>query len=360
MRSRLLNDPAWFGATMGFGAMSAVAALNPGGLAALETPSRVLAIILLVCSVVGFVLLLARDIGVREIGRKTLADLRAPLSGPAYATIPGTINVIGIVLIALFPRYVDTAAGWIVILVIATIGTGFGLFLTVIFFVAAFEQIDFEAEDISGIWFIPETAVLLGSVLFAELAMEGPYGSARTFTIIALALMGAGALLFAFTAALFINRLVLHSQVRRTGSAAMWIMLSPMSVTALALHTVTHASVNLAGDWEADVQASSDLLASMLWGFCLWWIAAAAMITRHAGGNAYRFQPSSWAYVFPPAAMTLVTIVLGRYWDSAFMEVLSVLFSVILLLVTLGVGVGAVRAIRAEYRRSGPKTHAAG
>lgn len=350
MARRLLNDPAWFGATMGFGAMAAVAALNPGGLPALAAPSRILAVVLLVCSVVGFALLLARDIGVKEIGRKTLTDLRAPLSGPAYATIPGTINIIGITLLALFPQYVDSVVGWTVILVLAAIGTVFGLLLTVLFFVAAFEQIDFQAEDISGIWFIPETAILLGAVLFAELAIEGPPETARTFTIIALALMGAGSILFAFTAALFINRLVLHSQVRRTGSAAMWIMLSPMSVTALALHTVTRAGVNLAGDWEADVQASSDLLASMLWGFCLWWIAAAAMITRHAGRSAYRFRPASWAYVFPPAAMTLVTIVLGRYWNSAFMEFLAVVFSIVLVLVTAGVSIGAVRAIAAQYR----------
>ena len=40
--------------------------------------------------------------------------------------------------------------------------------------VGAFEHEQFQAEDITGIWFIPETVVLLGSLLFAELAPTGP------------------------------------------------------------------------------------------------------------------------------------------------------------------------------------------
>lgn len=351
MSVRLLDDPAWFGAVMGTGAMGAVAARNPGGIDALATPGKILGLILLGMAIATFVLLMARDVGLHRIGKSTIADIKAPISGPAYATIPGGISVIAVAIIAIFPDYTDTPIGWIVLACLTAFATAFGLWLTVIFFVATFEQNNFDAEDISGIWFIPETVVLLGALLTAHLAITGPDAAGRTLTIVAIALLGGGAILFAITAALFVNRLVLHAQVRRTGAPAMWIMLSPLSVTALAMHKVAGAGWNLAGDWEPAVQASADLLAAMMWGFALWWIAAAAIVTSHAGRGAFRFSPSAWSYVFPPAAMTLATLTLGRKWDSGFMEVMSVVFALVLLTITTAVVSGSIRAIRLDRKQ---------
>lgn len=130
-----------------------------------------------------------------------------------------------------------------------------------------------------------------------------------------------------------------------------WIMMSPLSVTALAMHKVAGAGWNLTGDWEPAVQASADLLAAMLWGFALWWIAAAAIVTSHAGRGAFRFSPSSWSYVFPPAAMTLATLTLGRHWNSGFMEIMAVAFALLLLAITAAVVAGSIRAIRQDRKQ---------
>ena len=77
-------------------------------------------------------------------------------------------------MIRVWPATVSSTAGWWLLATLAGIGTVLGLWLTVVFFVGAFEHEQFQAEDISGIWFIPETVVLLGSFLFAELAVTGP------------------------------------------------------------------------------------------------------------------------------------------------------------------------------------------
>lgn len=350
MSSRTLDDPAWFGAVMGVAAVGAVAASNPGNVEVLAVPGQVLGLVLLSMAVAWFILLVGRDVRLGRIGKPTLARLKDPLSGPAYATIPGGVNVVGVALLRIFPEITHSATGWILIAVITVIGTSLGLWLTVIFFVAAFEQSDFEAEDISGIWFIPETVILLGAVLTAELAVTGPVSISRTLAIASMALLGSGGILFGITAALLFNRLVLHAQVHRVGAASMWIMMSPLSVTTLVVHRVAGAGWILSGNWEPAIQAGADLMAATLWGFALWWFAAAAVLTHHAGPGALRFQPSTWGYVFPPAAMTLATLTLARHWDSGFMELLAVIFGISLLVITTATVIGSIKAIRQAYR----------
>lgn len=354
MTARTLDDPAWFGAVMGTGAVGAVAANNPGNVEAFAVPGRLLGLLLLGMAIVGFFLLLGRDIRLNRIGRPTLVNLKEPLSGPAYATIPGGINVIGASLVLIFPNLTHSSPGWTLIAIITAVGTSLGLSLTVIFFAAAFEQSDFDAKDISGTWFIPETVVLLGALLTAELAVTGPAVVSGTLVIVAMALLGSGGLLFALTAALLVNRLVLHAQAQQMGAAAMWIMMSPLSVAGLAVHKVAGAGWILSGDWEPAVQAGADLMAATLWGFALWWIAAASVVTHHAGRKALRFQPSSWGYVFPPAAMTLATLNLARHWESGLMELMAVLFGISLLVITYATVVGSVKAIRRDHGETDP------
>lgn len=349
LTTNTLDDPAWFGAVMGTGAVGAVAASNPGSIDLLAGPGRILGLLLLSMAIVGFILLLGRDIRLKRIGKPTLVNLKAPLSGPAYATIPGAINVIAVALVLIFPDLTQSTAGWILIAAITLVGTSAGLVLTVLFFSAAFEDQDLDAKDISGTWFIPETVILLGALLTAGLAVTGPKASSGTLIVVAMALLGCGGLLFALTAALLVNRLVLHAQSQQVGAAAMWIMMSPLSVAGLAVHKVAGAGWILSGDWEPAVQATADLMAAALWGFALWWIAAASVVTRHAGMDALRFQPSAWGYVFPLAAMTLATLSLARHWESGFMELMALVFGISLLAITTAVVVGSIKAIRSDH-----------
>jgi tellurite resistance protein TehA-like permease len=113
------------------------------------------------------------------MGRNLAGKLRSPRTGPAYATVPGALNVLAVGILRVWPATTDTPAGWWLLITLAGVGTALGLCLTVVLFVGAFEHEQFKAEDISGIWFIPETVVLLGAFLFAELAPTGPAAAVR-------------------------------------------------------------------------------------------------------------------------------------------------------------------------------------
>jgi hypothetical protein len=122
-------------------------------------------------------------------------------------------------------------------------------------------------RNITGIWFIPQTVVLLGSFLFAELAPTGPAAAQRGLAVLAVALLGAGGLLFALTAVIFVNRLVLHVGVHTTGAPAMWIMISPLAVTSLAMQSVAGGDPMLGGSWTPAVAEVATFGAGALWGF---------------------------------------------------------------------------------------------
>ena len=199
-----LDDPAWFGAVMGSAATATVASLHPGQIGMLTGFADAGATILLIGSITAFVFLFVRDFLIRGLGRNLGEKLRSPRTGPAYATIPGAINVLAIAVIRIWPATIGPA-GWWLLVTLAGVGTVLGLWLTLVFFVGAFEHEQFQAEDITGIWFIPETVVLLGSLLFAELAPHGPTAAERGLAVLAVALLGAGGLLFGLTAVIFVT-----------------------------------------------------------------------------------------------------------------------------------------------------------
>lgn len=341
-------DPAWFGAVMGTGGVAAVAAANPGGIAALAGATRVLGSVLLIAAALLFLLLVVRSVAGRHL---SLADVREPSIGPAYGTVPGAVLVMDAAFIALAPQVLATPGGWWAVAVWTLLGTVLAVGVTVLLFVAAFEHADFDAAQVSGTWFIPETAVLLGSFVASQLARTGPAGLAGPLTLAALVLLGAGGVLFALTAVVFFNRLILLPQ-HASGAASMWVLISPLSVTVLAVDVGTRDAAVLLGTAGPAVHAMAIVLALVLWGFAVWWILAAGLVTWHNRGAVLHGGPSDWAYVFPPAAMTIATLTLARRWDAWAIEALGVLFSLLLAAVWVVVARASVRAGRA----AGPQT----
>lgn len=99
------------------------------------------------------------------------------------------------------------------------------------------------------------------------------------------------------------------------------------------------------------MQEAARFGATALWGFALWWIAAAAVITRHAGGAALTYTPADWGFVFPYAAMVIATLTLGRWWQSALVEVIGFGLGVLLTVVWVTVATGAIISVRRGMRR---------
>ena len=149
-----------------------------------------------------------------------------------------------------------------------------------------------------------------------------------------------------------ITHVVLHPHDSARAVPPVWIMISPLSVTSLALQSVARDAFLLGGRWTEAVVETAAMLAAMLWGFALWWTAAATLITRHSGRGSLTGTAADWAFVFPPAALVLATLTLGRVWDSTMVELLGVVFAISLLAAWAAVSARSIAAIRADQHRA--------
>ena len=333
--------------------MAMVAHSNPGALAGLGDVLRTIAWVFLALGTVGFLALLTVQIhSLRSGGEGIMTRLTAHLTGPLYATIPGSITVLALAYDQLLPTLIDSPTGWWLLLAALCLGAGGAIWLTIVFFAAAFEHDDFDAQRISGTWFVPETVMLLSVVLSSRLARTAPDALGSSISVVTVALMGAGFILFLLTASLFFTRLVILQQTAAAGIAAMWIMLSPLASAALALHALGEVAPLLVGEEPAAISVLADLTAGLTWGFALWWLGAAGLVTAHGGLAAMRFSPGSWAFVFPPAALTLSTVSLARLWESDLVEVIGIAMATLMMVVFLTVGLAALSWIR----NGGPPT----
>lgn len=322
---------------MGTGAMAIVAAENPGLIPFLERPLDIVAMALLILAAMAFLVLIviqARSVWDHDrgnVGKGLLGRITAHEQGPLYATIPGSISVLCLAVMNRFPSVLESEAGWWLLMVASMLSTFSAIILTVVFFSAAFADDNVDAEAISGTWFVPETVMLLGVVLASRLAFLAPQWVESPLAVLTVALMGAGFILFLLTAALLFTRLVIWPRVAR-GRSAVWIMLSPLGVATLALHAVSEVAPIFGFGRAAAVTTITDLGAGMIWGFALWWLGAAAVLNLgdYFGKDPtqrkkdYSFAPSEWAFVFPPAALTIATIELARLWSSSLVELIGV------------------------------------
>lgn len=342
-----LAHPGWFGGVMGTAALSKAllaVQLGPfdGAAAAASWVLLLIAALAFVAAVIVQVLSLRRS-------SDTLRDrIESPILGPLFAAVPGGIFTLLLALTAHDPLLLQRSGFRVAVLALVVLTLLFAFWLTLIFFVAAFESEDFEAHFISGTWFLPETVILLGVLLLSAIE-EASSGAGRAALAAAtVAVTGAGFVLFLLTAALFFIRMVLERQHQGPGVAAVWIMMSPLSVSSLALGAAAVALPSLADIPKPTVVALISLGSGLLWGFGLWWLVAALLLTIHHGRGALTFTPGSWAYVFPMSAITLAGASLAMVWDSRAVAWVSAVLAVFTLLVWTTVAALAARWVLAR------------
>ncbi|MCH9719388.1 MAG: hypothetical protein K0U60_05910 [Actinomycetia bacterium] len=334
------TNPAWFSAIMGTAGTAAVLALDPLPSVDLAAISTSLAWILLGLSGIAFPILLAQFM---RTSRTPWQDMASPQVGPAYATIPGAMLVLMVALSILLDLGTLPVWAWWLVLVWTAVGAILAVVVTVRLFVAAFADDSFPVQHLSGMWFVPETALMLAGIVLGRMAVSGLDEPINSLIFAAIALVGAGVLLFALTAAVFFTRLILHPHVRANGAPAMWIMLSPLSISILAMQQVSLEAEILNSEAGRESAAFLDLLAVLLWGFSLWWVLAAAAITWGSRAGAFTHSPADWSYVFPLAGLSLATIELSRLWDALPLQWLGATFAILLFAVWITVTTDTLR-----------------
>ena len=338
--------PGWFAAVMGTAILAVATYDNPGNLAALQGTAHAAGIAL---AVVAY--LLAAVLIVAYVARwvrhadAAVADLRHPVMGALYGTVPGGLLVLAVMTSVIGPSVLPDSAVTVVVAVLAGVGGVLALAVSV-----AFAYLLFTGEApvamVNGGWFIPPVVTIIVPMALLPL-IPHVGGSGRLLLMLGYAFYGMGFLLFLLVMSLLHDRLILHPLPGAPMAPSLWIGLGPVGVGVLALLALAHAGATVVGSAAPTVTVVSELAATGLWGFGVWWLAAAiALLVRYLRAGALPYSLGWWAFTFPLGAFTVATLTLARIWDTSVIEWFGVLLYAGLVTFWVLVSAGTVRALR--------------
>ena len=165
---------------------------------------------------------------------------------------------------------------------------------------------------------------------------------------------GMGFFLFVLVASLLFDRLVFHPLPPAPMAPSVWIGLGPLGVGGLALVVLAQTAAPMWGDAAAVVTTLSLIVATALWGFGLWWLAASVvLLVAYLRRGPLPYGLGWWAFTFPLGALTASTLALARGWHAGALEAIGVILFVALLVAWVIVSGGTLGAVRsgAAWRR---------
>jgi C4-dicarboxylate transporter/malic acid transport protein len=333
---------------MGTAIVGVVAYLNPGSYASLTRTAHGvgLAFVLLAWAMGAAIAIpyLARFVRHPDAA---LADLRHPVVGPLYGTLPAAILVLATATATVGGSLLSTGAVTIVVAVLAAGGTLVTFVGSVVFTYVLFTGDSLSADAANGGWFIPPVANIIVPLPLLALLPHVSISSARLLLLGGYAGLGAGLMLFLLVAGALFTRLVHQPLPAAALAPSLWIGLGPIGVGSLAVLRLAAGGAHYWGPAAGAVLELSSITAAVLWGFGLWWLAtAAALLVRYLRRSRVPYGVGLWAFTFPLGAYTAATLQLARSWGDHSLEFGAIALFVLLAGFWLAVSGSTLAALR--------------
>ena len=147
--------------------------------------------------------------------------------------------------------------------------------------------------------------------------------------------------------AILILRMALHKLPHESMAASSWLALGPIGTGALGMLVLgSNAPAILAanglGQIGAVAQGIGTIAGLLLWGFGLWWLALATLITIRYWRAGIPFNLGWWGYTFPLGVSTVATFKLGTTLQLGFFGIVGTVLTVALAAMWLLVGAKTV------------------
>lgn len=320
--------PSWGAAVMGTAALS-VALMVLG----LTVPARVMLAIAVVFAV--FVLGATAARWLRHRTEAT-ADLRHPIKGGMTATAAGALLTLSVAVGKVVPGYP------LVVAVLLVLGAVLALIIGWEFLAEMFTSQDATLAQVSGAWFVPPVvAIIVPLAMLPLLTVD----NASSLLPLAWAFLGMGAILYLVVTATLFVRSISHPLPPAALAPTLFIGMGPAGLLGLDMVRLAQVSVDL-GVADESLMTAVLPLATMAWGFGVWWMVAALVVLKRGYGRL-PFALSWWGFTFPLAAWTIATLVLGEAWNSGLLHGVGVLATVALSALWVYVAIRTLMGIRA-------------
>ncbi|PQK09159.1 hypothetical protein BB8028_0001g12300 [Beauveria bassiana] len=310
---------AWFGITMSTGALGILFQDTPNRFTGLATIGKLAFI-----TAIAMFLLSVAAITYRFV--KTPRGLKTSLLHPTESLFfPSALISIALLLANSATYGVPVSGPWlpVALRVCFWIYTSVALSSSVIQYTIVFNAAKLPIRSMSPLWMFPVFPTLLTGVLASTIATSQPPPQRLPILVAGVTYMGLG-----FTVALILYPLYLYRLTQEGFPATamrpgMFVAVGPPSFTAAGLIGLCK-SIPLHYGYFETFPASPEMLRVIalwisvwLWAVALWFFAFTAIaLVMGVIRDGIRFSMAWWAIVFPNAAFTIATSLIGEELDS--------------------------------------------
>jgi C4-dicarboxylate transporter/malic acid transport protein len=179
-------------------------------------------------------------------------------------------------------------------------------------------------ENVNGTWLLAVVAPIVASVPAALLSPFWPAGLRGTMLGLAYALLGLGVLLAALMIAAFFLRLIVHKVPAAPLVPAMWIVVGPLGQSIAGFIALGDAARGVWPAYGAGLAFAAVAYGVVMWGFAMYWLAMAIVLTLRAVRVGIPFTLGWWAFTFPVGVLTAGTVGLYHATGAALYAVVAV------------------------------------
>ncbi len=284
--------PSWFASVMGTGALALVSLAYSGELTVLKNVAVGLTYL---NTALFFVLLIPWSLRWLEYREEATKDLYHPMVCHFYGTIAIAMLVLSADYLLILKNVAMAKAFWL-------IGTPLTVFFALLIPYLMFIQEEIEVKNVTPAWFIPPVGLIVIPLSGGPLigTFHGVWG--ETAVLINYFAWGSGFFLYLGLFAIVLFRFIRHEPMPCGMAPAIWINLGPIGAGTSTLYAIVKNS--------PFITAKEPFFAFGLvfWGFGLWWLVMAAIMTLHYIRKLnLPYSLAWWAFIFPLGAYVSAT-----------------------------------------------------
>lgn len=332
--------PNWFAATMGTGVLALALAQLPFAVPGLRAVAKALWLFNILLFTLFTVAYAARWILFFDEARRIFGHSTVSMF---FGTIPmGLATIINGFLVFGLPRWgegvIDLAE------VLWWLDVAMSLACGVLIPYMMFTRQEHSIDQMTAVWLLPVVAAEVAAASGGLLAPHLTDAHAQLVVLTTSYVLWAFSLPVAFSIlTILLLRMALHKLPHENMAASSWLALGPIGTGALGMlllgsdAPLIFAANGLPGIGE--IAAGLGLVAGItLWGFGLWWMLMALLITVRYLRDGIPFNLGWWGFTFPLGVYSLATLKLASTLNLAFFSVVGTALVMLLALMWLIVG----------------------
>lgn len=341
--------PNWFAATMGTGVLALALAQWPAPVPGLHQVAEGFWWLTIILFLLFTAMYAARWVLFFDEARRIFAHSTVSMF---FGTIPmGLATLINGLLLFGIPRWGEAAVH--LAQVLWWLDVAMSLACGVLIPYMMFTRQEHSIDQMTAVWLLPVVAAEVAAASGGLLAPHLVDAHAQWVVLNTSYVLWAFSLPVAFSIlTILLLRMALHKLPHESMAASSWLALGPIGTGALGMLVLggdapaIFAANGLPGVGE--IAAGLGLVAGLtLWGFGLWWMLMAVLITRRYLREGIPFNLGWWGFTFPLGVYSLATLKLGSTlhlgFFSVFGAVLVAALAVMWLIVAKGTLQGAYK-----------------